>query len=179
MRTFLLAAAVLLSGLATAQKLGSRDVVVNFKAGTPVEDIEAVNKKGVLVLDMATGKVESAVLIKGFHFERALMEEHFNENYMESTKFPRATFAGTTDISGVNMAKDGTYKVLAKGKLTMHGVTREVEAPGTIVVTKGKATMKSTFSVKPEDYNIKIPSTVRDKIAKVVNITLEAPLGAM
>jgi polyisoprenoid-binding protein YceI len=100
-----------------------------------------------------------------------LLEEHFNENYMESSKIPKATFKGkTTNLSAVNFNKEGTYNVSVEGDLTLHGVTQKITAPGTISVKAGKINAASTFKIKIKDYGIKIPTLVADKIAEVVEI---------
>jgi polyisoprenoid-binding protein YceI len=168
---------VLLTNL-SAQKYFSKDAKVFFSATSSMEKIEATNNKGTLVLDAASNKLEAAILVKGFHFEKALMEEHFNENYLESGKFSKATFAGEiTDMKTVNMAKDGDYKVNVKGKMTMHGVTKNVATIATISI-KGGAIVKSktSFKLLVADYGIAIPGAVKDKIAKEVKIDVEANL---
>ncbi|HSI90317.1 MAG TPA: YceI family protein [Adhaeribacter sp.] len=153
---------------------------ISFFSSTPMEDIEAHNSKATSVLDAKTGKMEFAILMKAFEFKKALMEEHFNENYVESGKFPKATFAGAiTDPAAVDFAKDGTYKVTVKGKMTIHGVTREVEAPGTITVQNGVVKASSVFNVAPEDYEIEIPKLVRDKIARQIKVTVDMDYQAL
>lgn len=153
---------------------------VSFFSSTPMEDIEAHNTKATSVIDTRTGKMEFAVLMKAFEFRKALMEEHFNENYVESGKYPKAVFSGNiTNLKDVDFKKDGTYKVNVKGSLTLHGVTREVEAPGTITVQNGAIKGISTFTVAPEDYKIEIPKLVRDKIAKQIKITVNADYQAL
>jgi hypothetical protein len=165
----------------SAQKFFTKDAKFAFDATskTSPEKINAVNPKGSLVIDMATGKMESAVLVKGFHFEQALMEEHFNENYMESNKFQKATFAG--DIvdfkKSINLAKDGDYTATVKGKLTMHGQTKDVETKGVFTVKGGKLTAaKSSFKAPLADYKIDIPGVVKDKIAKDASIDISGTL---
>jgi polyisoprenoid-binding protein YceI len=171
---------ILLTNL-SAQKYFSKDAKINFSATSSLEKIEANNNKGTLVIDAASSKLEAAVLVKGFHFEKALMEEHFNENYMESGKFSKATFAGEiTDMKTVNMAKDGDYKVNVKGKLTMHGVTKDITTTATITVKGGAVTGgKTSFKVLVGDYGIAIPGAVKDKIAKEAKIDVEANLQKM
>jgi hypothetical protein len=171
---------ILLTNL-SAQKYFSKDAKINFSATSSLEKIEGSNTKGTLVIDGATNKLEAAVLVKGFHFEKALMEEHFNENYMESGKFSKATFAGEiTDMKTVNMAKDGDYKVNVKGKLTMHGVTKDITTTATITVKGGTiAAGKTSFKVLVGDYGIAIPGAVKDKIAKEAKIDVEANLQKM
>ncbi|MBK9337961.1 MAG: YceI family protein [Lewinellaceae bacterium] len=177
-KVLLLALAVLaLGAAASAQKLMTRDARVQFDSETPMEKIEAINKSGTAVLDTETGRMEWKVLIKNFVFEKALMQEHFNENYMESGKFSNATFKGElTNLKDVNFAKDGTYKVKAKGKMNIHGVEKDIEAPGVIVVEKGKVRVTSNLAVACADYNIQIPGVVREKIAKEIAVKVDATL---
>lgn len=160
----------------TAQKLMTRTGKVSFYSATPIENIEAFNNEVAGALDTKTGDVMFIVPVKSFKFEKALMQEHFNENYMESDKFPKAEFKGKTDLSGVNFTKDGSYKVKATGKLTMHGVTRDVSTPGTIVVKAGAATVNTKFTVNPADYGIKIPSVASSKISNKIEVTVDTNL---
>ena len=177
-----IAAITLFVAPAQAQKLFTRDGVVSFDAtsANSPEAIKGVNKSGTCVLDKSSGAVEMAVLVKGFLFEKALMQEHFNENYLESSKFPKATFKGKLDnASAVNLDKDGTYKVNATGTLTMHGVTKPVNTPVTFTVKGGKLSAAVNFAVSMADYNIAIPSLVGDKVSKTANISIVANLNPM
>ena len=134
----------------------------------------AINEKATSVLDPSGGQVEFAVLMKAFMFEKALMEEHFNENYVESGKFPKASFKGTIkNRSEINFTKDGTYEAKISGKLTIHGVTKDVDATGTIVVKGTAVSAKSEFKILMSNYNIDIPSLVQDKVAKEAVITVD------
>lgn len=154
-----------------AQKYFTREGKVSFLSDAKVEKIEAVNKTATSVYDAATGKMEFAVLVKAFQFEKALMQEHFNENYMESDKFPKASFKGAIgDFKSINLAKDGVYPVKVKGQLTIHGVTKDVETEGKFTVKGGVVSAVSSFTVAVADYGIEIPSLVRDNIAKTVQI---------
>ena len=162
-----------------AQKCMTRTGKISFNASAPSspEKIEAVNNEVATVLDEQKGDIVFQVLIKSFKFERELMQEHFNENYMESDKFPKSDFKGSiTNISDINFTKDGTYNAKVSGKLTMHGVSNDVTVPGTITVQGATATLKAKFSVKLKDYKIDIPSLVADKINKEATITLESSL---
>lgn len=164
----------------SAQRYFTRDAKVQFNSDAPMEKIEAVNKSGTAVIDTKTGKMEWKVLIKGFLFEKALMQEHFNENYMESGKYPNAIFKGElTDLSGVHFDKDGTYKVKAKGTIEIHGVKKDIEVPGTIIVSGGSVRINANFILACADFNIQIPGVVRDKIAKEVAIKIDAALNPM
>jgi polyisoprenoid-binding protein YceI len=161
-------------------KYFTRSGKVSFFSKAPMEDIEAHNTKGTSILDTKTGSFEFAVLMKAFEFEKELMMEHFNENYVESDKYPKSTFKGNiVDMSSVNFAKDGTYPVKVKGQFTLHGVTKDVTHDGTIEVKGGKITGKSTFNILLEDYKIVIPPVVKDKISKSVKIDIIAAYDKM
>lgn len=177
-KVFTLIAIVLLASTSTfAQKYFSRTGHVNFFSDTKMEDIKADNNKATVVLDAPTGAVEISVLIKSFEFEKALMQEHFNENYMESDTYPKASFKGKVDnIAAVNFKKDGTYNSTVTGDMTMHGVTKKITINVTITVAGGKITANSKFQVVPEDYKIIIPNTVRDNIASKIDVTVDATL---
>ena len=169
--------ALLLCNAVFAQKYMTRTGKVSFFSGTPIENIEAFNNETASVLDSKGGDIVFQVPIKSFKFEKALMQEHFNENYMESDKYPKAEYKGKiTDLSKVNFAKDGTYNVSTRGKMTIHGVTKDVSIPGTITVKGSEATMNSKFRVKTADYGIKIPSVVEGKIAKEIEVTVNSVL---
>jgi len=155
----------------------TKNAKVNFDASpsTPIEVIDAINNEGTSFLNTTKGEIVFAVLIKGFRFERALMEEHFNENYMESTKFPKADFKGKIeDLSAVNFTKDGTYKVKVIGNLTLHGITKPTTADGTITVKEGKISATSNFLVKLADYNVERPAVVANKINETAKISVIA-----
>ncbi|RYF81505.1 MAG: YceI family protein, partial [Chitinophagaceae bacterium] len=150
---------------------------IDFYSKAALEDIEAQNKTVTAVLDSKTGATQFEVQMKGFEFEKKLMQEHFNENYVESDKYPKATFKGAvSNNAAVNYKKDGNYNVTVKGKLTIHGVTKDVEAPGTIKVAGGKIDASSTFNIQLSDYNISIPSVVKDKISNSIKISVDTKL---
>jgi uncharacterized protein YdeI (BOF family) len=170
----------LLGTTAYAQKYFTRDAKVKFSSETPMEKIEALNKSGTCVLDAATGKMEWKVLIKGFLFEKALMQEHFNENYMESSTYPNAQFKGQiTNLNEVNFAKDGKYNAVVTGKLTIHGVTKDITTNGALTVANGTIKLNAGFSLLMGDYGIDIPSLVSDKVAKEAKILIDAALEPM
>lgn len=163
-----------------AQKWYTKDAVVKFLSDTPLEKIDATSRNGTIVLDPSTWRVECKVLIKNFLFEKALMQEHFNENYMESSKYPSATFKGTlTNPSDVRLDRDGDYTAQLAGTLTMHGVDKPIQTAGKIAVRGGTPTVSSTFDVSPADFKIPIPSVVSDKIAKSVKVTVNGTLKPM
>jgi len=138
-----------------------------------MEDIKADNNQVVGVLDISTGEMVFQALIKSFHFDRALMEEHFNENYMESEKFPKSLFKGKiTNLASVDFSKTGTYDVTVEGDLTIHDVTNKISTKGTIEVVNGGINANSKFNIVPEDYKITIPGVVRDKFDKSMAVTV-------
>ena len=161
----------------SAQKHFTKTGHISFYSDTPLEKIEAHNKSSNCVLDLATGKLEFATLVKGFQFEKALMQEHFNENYMESTKFPKATFKGQIDnYAKIDVTKNGKTNVKVSGDLTIHGVTKKVSTDAVITVANGKIDTDATFNILVADYGIVIPSLVKDQIAKSVKIKIDATL---
>jgi polyisoprenoid-binding protein YceI len=138
-----------------------------------MEDIKADNNQVVGALDITTGEMVFQALIKSFHFDRALMEEHFNENYMESDKFPKSVFKGKiTNPASVDFSKNGTYNVTVEGDLTIRDVTKKISTKGTIEVVTGGINANSKFNIVPEDYKINIPGIVRDKIDKNLDVTI-------
>jgi hypothetical protein len=147
---------------------------VSFQAGTALEDIDGVNKSTTSVFDAITGQIEFALLVKGFEFKSALMMEHFNENYLESNKYPKAVFKGKImNIDKVNFKKTGEYPVTVKGTLEMHGITKEIETAGVFKVLNDETvTSTAAFTVTLEDYKIAIPGLVKDKISKTAKITV-------
>lgn len=177
MRKIVLIAALFIGTLsANAQLYFTKTGTIKFDSHTTLEDIKAENRKVVSVLNSATGALEFSLLMKGFDFTNQLMEDHFNESYVESDKYPKASFKGTiTDISKVDFTKDGSYKVNFTGKLTMKNVTKDITGTATIVIKGGKVTATSSIKVKPKDYNIVIPATAGAKIAEeiVVDIIMD------
>ena len=165
---------------ANAQKYMTKNGYIGFYSHTPMEDIKADNNQVASILDTSNGDLVFQVLIKSFHFDTALMEEHFNENYMESDKFPKSSFKGTiTNISSVNFSGNGIYDVTVEGDLTIRDVTNKVNAKGSIEVLPGGINANSKFNIDPVDYKINIPGVVREKIAKNLEVTVNmkyAPL---
>lgn len=160
-----------------AQKMMTRTGKISFFSSTPIENIEAFNNDVSCILNIENGEIVFIVPVKSFKFEKSLMQEHFNEDYMESDKYPKANFKGQiTNISDVNFSKNGSYSVKVQGKLSMHGVTHDITIPGTIIVKDGKATATTKFKIKTDDYNIQIPSIAANKIAKEIEITVNSIL---
>lgn len=167
------------SAASNAQKYFTKSGKITFDATAPSspEKIEAENRSTTAVIDTKTGAIQFSVLVKGFSFERALMEEHFNENYLESNKFPKSEFKGTiTNNTSVDYSKDGTYNVKVQGKLTIHGVTKDVTTDGKLVIQGGKINTTATFNVLLADYGVSIPGLVADKVAKTAKISVNCSL---
>ncbi len=158
-----------------AQKFYTRDGQISFFSSTPVEDIKADNYQVSSVLNSEGGAIVFSVLMKGFEFEKALMQEHFNEKYVESDEYPKATFKGAiADWENVSMEEDGEVEVTVNGSLNMHGVSNKVEQKGTLTIKDGAVVAaKSVFNIVLEDYEIKIPALVRENIGEEVEVTVE------
>jgi polyisoprenoid-binding protein YceI len=153
-----------------AQKFMTQNGTISFYSKTAVEDIEAVNNQVSSVVDLESGNMAFSLLMKAFTFEKALMQEHFNEKYIESEKYPKATFKGQIiDMGNVKIGTEPT-EVKVKGQLTMHGESNEIECVGTLVKKGDQIIMNSTFPITVADYKIKIPSAVEENIAKTVEV---------
>ena len=162
---------IICSNLVFAQKFFTKNGSISFFSKTSIENIQADNNQVMSVLNAQTGELQFSLLIKGFHFKKALMEEHFNENYMESDQFPKATFKGIiADIITVNFLKDAVYPVVVSGDLTLHAVTNKITSKGNISIKEGKITGSSIFSITLADYKIAIPKLVESNIAKTIEI---------
>lgn len=178
MKTILIALTTVLFAVSAAgQKYITKTGYIRFFSDAPLEKIEAHNRSVNAALDAITGDFVFRVLMKSFSFEKALMQEHFNENYVESDKFPNATFLGkVTNIKDVKTDKDGEYPVTVDGKLTIRGVTKTVSVKGTFTVTKDRVLAKAKFTILLPDYKIDIPGAVINNISKSIDITVETTL---
>lgn len=173
MKYFILTVSMLLLGVSTltAQKHLTRTGKIVFLSETPVENIEAVHNQVTSILNTENGDLVFSLLMKGFQFEKELMQEHFNEKYVESDKFPKSTFKGSiSNMDEVDLAQDGSYPVKVEGSLIIHGVTKAVSVEGRLTVKGELITAEATFPILLEDYEIDVPSVVRDNIAKEVSI---------
>jgi len=171
---------LLTNGLFAQDKFYTKKGNITFYSKAPMENIEALNKSVICVLDSKTGAIQFAVMIKGFEFEKALMQEHFNENYLESHKYPKAEFKGqVTNYASIDFSKEGTYPVTVKGKLAIHGETRDVETRGTIVVKSDKIAATADFEIELADYKVEIPKLVKDNISKTVKIVVDCTLDVL
>lgn len=162
---------VVLSATTYAQKFTSDRGYVKFYSHAAIEDITAKNEKVTALFDLATGSIAFVVPINQFVFAKSLMQEHFNEKYMESERYPKSTFQGR--IVGYNADVAGEQSVTAQGKLTIHGVTQEVNIPGQITRTDKGVNMAAKFMVELKDYKVEIPRLMWQNIAERVEVTLE------
>jgi polyisoprenoid-binding protein YceI len=174
---FLIAAMLLCSLSAGAQKYMTKSGNIKFYSDSRLEKIEAYSHHVNSAVDVATGDFVFKVPMKSFEFEKALMQEHFNENYVESVKYPDATFVGKVlNIREVKLDQDGFYYVNVAGKLTIHGKTKEISEKGSFEVKEGKLVGKSRFNVLLEDFNISIPGAVLLNISKSIEVTVDVTL---
>ena len=162
---------LLISVSTQAQKFVSERGSIKFFSQAAIEDITATNEKTTALFDGTLGTIAFVVPINQFVFAKSLMQEHFNEKYMESDRFPKSTFQGR--ITGFNPEATGEQSVNAQGKLTIHGVTKDVNIPGQIVKTAKGLDMSSKFMVELKDYKIEIPRLMWQNIAERVEVTLE------
>ncbi len=152
------------------QKYLTKTGTLNFEASVPAfEPVKAQHSTTTALLDLSNGNVAVLALVKGFRFKNALMEEHFNENYMDSDNFPKASFSGSiVDFNADDLGAEKEYMV--KGKLTIHGKSKQIETPITLSKDGDTITMKTAFSTAPGDFDIEIPSIVKEKISESINI---------
>ncbi len=170
---YLIFGLVLSFGL-SAQKLSTRKGYVKFFSDAAVEEIEAENTQCSSIINLDNGSFAFLVPIKAFQFEKALMQEHFNENYMESGKYPNASFKGNIlSFESPDLSKDQNLKWKLKGRLTIHGVEREIEEEVMVRIKDGKLSLSSEFNLKVSDYGIDIPATKKDNISNDLKITVK------
>lgn len=163
--------------IACGQKYVTKNGLIRFYSDAPLEKIEAINNQVNAALDTETGEFVFQVLMKSFLFEKALMQDHFNENYIESDRYPNSMFVGKIiNLSEINFQKNGSYNVRVEGKLTIHGVTRDISQEGAFKISEGKITARSVFPIKLKDYNVRIPNAVVNNISETIEITVDATL---
>lgn len=153
-----------------AQKYSVTSGEVSFFSDAAIEDIKAVNKKTQGLFNISTNEIAFIIPIMAFEFEKKLMQEHFNEKYLESEKYPKATFQGM--VSGFTFSAPGSQMVTAKGKLTIHGVTNEVVISGTCENKNDGLALNAKFIVALKDYKITIPQLLWQNIAEQVEVTV-------
>lgn len=155
-----------------SQKIKTKSGVVNFNAvESTFEPVKAQNKTSTCILDTTNGQIASQILLKGFEFKVALMEEHFNENYVESDKYPKATLKGKIENFDYSKITLNFQNIQIKGTLELHGKTKDVVIDGKIKKNVDSTELTTNFILLPEDFDIKIPSLVKSKIAKKVKVS--------
>ncbi|MCF6130209.1 YceI family protein [Flavobacterium sp. AS60] len=158
-------------------KMITKTAKVTFEASVPAfEEVKAKNESATLVLNPSSGEIASLVLIKGFRFKVALMEEHFNENYMESDSYPKATFKGKIDNFDVSKLTETAKAYIIKGKMEMHGKSKDITFTANIKKTGNGIEIDADFNLNTDDYGIEIPSVVSKKVSKKVAVKLDAAL---
>ena len=150
-----------------------KNAKISLYSSAPIEDIKASTSSGASVFNISSGELEFSVSIQSFEFEKSLMQEHFNSDYMESDKFPKATFKGKIQ-ENVDITKDGIYPITVTGDLTVHGVTQKRTIPGKLIVKNGVISMSSEFIVKCADHHISIPQIVFHNIAESIQMNVSA-----
>ncbi|MCF8284729.1 MAG: YceI family protein [Sphingobacteriales bacterium] len=174
MKKIILSLAILFAGVSASQAQeiqNSKAINVHFFSSASLEDIEATTQNGISMITTAKNEFFFLVPIKSFTFKSSLMQEHFNENYMESDKFTDARFSGKVN-EDIDWKKDGVNNVTVTGKLTIHGVDKDRTIPGVITVKNGVISISSKFDVTCKEHGIKIPTMLAEKVAEVVSINV-------
>lgn len=161
----------------TQEKKISKSAVITFEASVPsFEEVKATNNNVTLVLNSKTGEIASLALMKGFRFKVALMEEHFNENYIESDRYPKALFKGKIENFDANTLTEKSKDFIINGKLELHGKTVVIKAVAKMSQSSSGIHLLSNFSVNATDFDISIPAVVKNKVANKINIQVDAVL---
>lgn len=155
----------------------SRNATIRFFSEAPLENIEATNQQVSCALNTQTGELAFRVLIRSFSFDKALMQEHFNDNFMHTHEYPNAIFEGQIEqFDEIDFETDGMHHVMVSGKLTIKDVTREIRESGTLEIIDNEIRAHSVFMVEPEAYNIEIPRRFVRNIAREIEVRVDATL---
>jgi polyisoprenoid-binding protein YceI len=178
MKFLILGLSLWMSHLAVGQeKWFTRTGQLSFYSSTPVEDIEGISNDAGCVLDAGSKRIQLTVGMKSFVFEKALMQEHFNENYVESHKFPNATFKGELpEFPTSDFENQKAFETIVTGVLELHGVSKEITTKAKFAYLDNQWVAKATFKVKPQDFDIEIPAVVADKIADTIEVRIKTEL---
>jgi polyisoprenoid-binding protein YceI len=176
MKKIILACLLLVSATlsVSAQTYKTRDGNIYFNPNKNQNDKEyaALSKEATAIFKVETSEVALLVPMKSFHFNNALLEEHFNENYLHTNKYPNGTYKGKLiGFDKSMLSKDGEYKIGSEGKVELHGVTKEFKAPVTLTVKNNVATFSCQFTIRADDFNIEIPSLVKPKLAEATPLS--------
>ncbi len=162
---------------ADAQKFFTRNGHLGFFSKTNMEDIKANNEGVTYIMDLTSGEINISALQTNFQFEKALMQEHYNENYVESSKFPKAIFKGKIDdMSKVNFKMEGVYNAKVSGNLEIHGVSKPYTVDAVFTVGGGHVIAETNFKVKCADHNIKIEASLKNNIAESIEVNAKADM---
>lgn len=149
----------------------TKNGAINFYSKAQMENITADNNQVLSIIDATTGKMAISILMKSFLFEKALMQEHFNENYVESDKYPKATFKGS--IANFDAINETTSTQQVKGMLTIHGVTKEVTIDANFTKTNDAILVDGSFVIEVDNFDIKIPAVVAKNIANKIKVSFD------
>jgi hypothetical protein len=179
-RIYVLAIIGCLTIQSQAQKYITKEGVIDIFSQTSLFTIEARNQTVASILNVDNGEVVASTLVRSFKFHEALVEEHFNENYMQSEQFPKAVFKGKiTNFAQVNLKKDGTYDISIEGELSIHGETRPLKTAGKLTVLNGKISASTEFDVSLENYKIKIEEQYKDRIKDDIRLVVHFDYSIM
>jgi len=146
-----------------------KDGYVSFFSHSLVEDIKADNNQVLSIVDTKTGEISIQLLMRSFLFKKALMQQHFNESYVESHKYPKAIFKGY--ILNLKELNSENSETVIKGILAVHGNDKEISVRAKVEITDGHINISGDFMVEVATFDIKIPSVVRNNIAKIIKVT--------
>ncbi len=177
---FVLLISTIIPAALYAQKYISKTGHISFFSSAPIEDITAKNDQVSAALDLSSGEFIFKVLMKSFEFAKSKMQDDFNEDYVESDKFPNASFSGKIiNIKDINIVNNSNVVVQVQGDLTIHGVTNKIKTNGTITIKDGALTGYTKFTIQLKDYKIAIPQTVINNIAESIEITVNITLNKL
>ena len=159
------------------EKMITKSGIITFDASFPsYDEVKGTNIGATVVLNPETGEIASLALMKGFHFEIALMEEHFNENYMETDRYPKAIFRGQIEAFDRKTLPSNPKDFVMNGKLEIHGKAKDISVIAKISKVGPRVVLNTSFSVNTSDFSIPIPTLIQYKLASKVNIQLAAVL---
>lgn len=174
-KLILLVAGLSLGTAMSAQIYMAKNCEISLFSASPLENIEATNKAAKPILNTATNDIQVKIAMTAFSFHSPLMQEHFNENYVESEKYPNCIFKGKINES-IDWKKDGEHKVTVTGTISLHGVDKEQKLEGTVKIKGQEITINSAFKIHIADYKIEVPSLYVKNIAEDVDIKLNSVL---
>jgi len=162
-----------INSITSQTKYIDKSGTITFEASEELfEPVKATNESVTMILDVSTNQIASLALMKGFRFKNSLMEEHFNENYIESETYPKATFKGKLMDFNFSELSEATTTVTVEGTLQLHGQTKNIVSPMEIKKSGESISLEGSFSVTPADFDIEIPKIVQNKIAKEIQVSL-------